>query len=200
MRPTVYDGSDSRLPGFSLSGCNQEEIVELHKFWHIVERYMDGNLQRAFRDLSEEQWHAVSDGKGNSIAFIAWHYMRTEDNIINWIIQERRPTVWLEGDWSAKLGLPRVVQGTGMTVEDAHALRIRDIPGFMEYTRQVRARTDAFLDTWDPADYDTEITLNPLGTMTKLQSLGQQGFPHGFAHIGEIAHIRSMLGVPGIGI
>jgi hypothetical protein len=87
-----------------------------------------------------------------------------------------------------------------MPVEEAHALRIKDIDGFMEYTRQVRARTDSFLDTWDPADYDTTIILKPLGSMTKLQALGQQGFPHGFAHIGEIAHIRAMLGVPGIGI
>ena len=46
-------------------------------------------------DLTYDQWHAVPDGVGNSIAFIAWHYLRTEDNIINWIIQNRRPTVWM---------------------------------------------------------------------------------------------------------
>jgi hypothetical protein len=85
-------------------------------------------------------------------------------------------------------------------VEEAHALRIKDIDGFKEYIRQVRARTDSFLDTWDPADYDTPIVLKPLGTMTKLQALGQQGFPHGFAHLGEIAHIRALLGIPGIGV
>ncbi|MHB8574928.1 MAG: hypothetical protein ACYDCQ_06295, partial [Dehalococcoidia bacterium] len=80
------------------------------------------------------------------------------------------------------------------------ALRITDIAGFMEYTRQVRRRTDEFLDRWNPADFDTPIVLKPLGTMTKLQALGQQGFPHGFAHIGEIAQIRTLLGVPSIGV
>lgn len=170
---------------------------ELLKFWHVVERYMDRQLERALADLTYEQWHTAPEGKGNSIAFIAWHYMRTEDNIINWIIQERRPTVWMDGGWSEKLGLPRVSQGTGMSTEEAHALRIADIDGFLEYTRQVRARTDQFLDRWDPADFDTVITLKPLGQMTKLQALGQQGFPHGFSHLGEIAQVRTMLGVAG---
>jgi len=174
--------------------------TDLVAFWQIVGRYLNGNLERAFRDLTEEQWHTVPQGTGNSIAFIAWHYLRTEDNIVNWIIQERRPTVWMDGGWAERLGLPAVIQGTGMPVEDAHALRIADIEGFQEYTRAVRVRTDAFLPTWDPADYHKEITLKPLGSMTKLQALGQQGFPHGFAHIGEIAHIRALLGVPGIGI
>lgn len=174
--------------------------MELLKFWHIVERYLDRQLQGAFRDLSDEQWHAVPGGTGNSIAFIAWHYLRTEDNIINWIIQERRPTVWMDGGWSDKLGLPRVLQGTGMAVAEARALRIGDIDGFLEYARQVRARTDAFLDTWDPADYDTVIQLKPLGAMTKLQALGQQGFPHGFSHLGEISQLRAALGLPGFGV
>lgn len=174
--------------------------AELLKFWGIVGRYMDGQIRRAFDGLTEAQWHAVPEGAGNSIAFIAWHYFRTEDNIVNWIIRERQPTVWMEGGWAERLGLPRVEQGTGMPVEAAHALRIGDLGGFMEYVRGVRARTDAFLPTWDPADYDTEITLKPLGRMTKLQALGQQGFPHGFSHIGEIAHVRAMLGVPGFSV
>jgi hypothetical protein len=175
-------------------------VNDLHKFWRIVERYFDGNIKRASADLTYEQWHTVPQGMGNHIAFIAWHYMRTEDNIVNWIIQERRPTVWMEGQWAERLGLPAVVQGTGMPKEEAHALRIKDLDGFLEYTRQVRARTDAFLESWDPADYDTAITLKPLGQMTKLQALGQQGFPHGFSHLGEIAQVRTMLGVPGYGV
>src|SRR5215213_3393768 len=131
------------------AGLEREgEMNDLHKFWRIVERYFDANIKRAFADLTEEQWHTVPQGMGNHIAFIAWHYMRTEDNIVNWIIQERRPTVWMEGQWAERLGLPAVAQGTGMPAEDAHALRIKDLGGFLEYTRQVRARTDAFLESW----------------------------------------------------
>jgi hypothetical protein len=174
--------------------------VELLTYWGIIGRYFDRNLERALGDLTEEQWHAVPEGVGNSIAFIAWHYFRTEDNIIHWIIQERSPTVWMQGGYAERLGLPRVAQGTGMPPEEARALRIGDRDLFMEYIRRVRAATDAFLPAWDPADYDTEITLKPVGQMTKLQAMGQQGFPHGFAHLGEIVHIRALLGLPGIGL
>lgn len=175
-------------------------MSDLLTYWAMLGRYMDGNLRGALANLSDEQWHAMPAARGNSIAFIAWHYFRTEDNIINWIIRDRQPTVWMQGGWSERLGLPRVAQGTGMPVTEAQALRIGDLAAFMEYVRQVRAGTDAFLPTWDPADYDTVITLKPVGQMTKLQSLAQQALPHGFAHLGEISHIRAMLGLPGFGL
>jgi uncharacterized damage-inducible protein DinB len=174
--------------------------MDLLGFLRILERRLTGQLNRALSDLSDEQWHYVPDGKGNSIAFIAWHYVRTEDNIVHWIIQERRPTVWMEGGWAEKLGLPPVIQGTGMPVEEAQALRLRDTAGFLEYMRQVRARTDEFLERWDPADHATRITLKPVGEMMKIEALAQQGFSHGFGHIGEIQHIRALLGLPGIGL
>jgi DinB superfamily len=174
--------------------------VSLHQYWHIVERYLDVHLHRALDDLTDEQWHAIPQGAGNSVAFIAWHYARTEDNIIHWIIQERHPTVWMQGNWSERLELPRVTQGIGMPFEEAQAFRIHDTAGFMEYVWAVRAASDAFLDRWDPADYDTRILLKPVGEMTKLQAMGQQAFPHGMAHIGEIQHIRCLQGLPGIGL
>lgn len=155
---------------------------------------------RALRELTDEQWHFIPDGKGNSIAFIAWHYFRTEDNIIHWIFQNRHPTVWMQGGWAERLGLPPVTQGTGMSLEDAHALRIKDIAGFLEYIDRVRAATRAFLQSWDQPDYDTVIMLKPVGEMTKLQLLGRQAFPHGFSHLGEIQHLRTMQDLPGIGL
>jgi hypothetical protein len=63
--------------------------VSLHEYWHIVERYLDGRLHRALESLTDEQWHAIPHGAGNSIAFIALHYARKEDYIIHWIVQVR---------------------------------------------------------------------------------------------------------------
>ena len=159
-----------------------------------------GMYERALGPLTDQQWHHVPEGKGNSIAFTAWHYLRTEDNIIRWIFQNRRPTVWMEGGWAEKLGLPPVTQGTGMPVAEAQALHIRDTGGFLQYMREVRASTEDFLRGWESPDFDTVITLKPVGEMTKLQLLGQQAFPHGFAHLGEIQHLRTMQGLPGIGL
>src|SRR5829696_9656248 len=112
------------------SAPGEDQRVSLLDYWHIMEPYLDRHLHRALDDLTDEQWHAIPTGAGNSIAFIAWHYMRTEDNIIHWIIQERTPTVWMQGGWSERLGLPRVSQGTGMPFAEAQALRIADTAGF----------------------------------------------------------------------
>ncbi|HEY8836126.1 MAG TPA: hypothetical protein VIO16_00280 [Dehalococcoidia bacterium] len=53
-------------------------------------------------DLTPAQWHTVPGGSGraNTIGFELWHYVRTEDNIVRFILQNRRPTVWMEGGWA----------------------------------------------------------------------------------------------------
>ncbi len=173
----------------------------LHEYWNIMGRRLDGHVSRALDPLTDEQFHWVPSPTSNTIAFIAWHLLRTEDNVINWIIRERRPTVWMDGNWSERLGLPPVAQGTGMPREDAQSLKILDVEGFKEYAKAVRARTTEFLDGWnDERDYQKVVMLKPVGEMTKLTLLGQQGLPHSLGHIGEIQEIRALLDLPGIGL
>lgn len=173
----------------------------LHEYWDILGKRLDGHVSRALGPLTDEQFHWVPATTSNTIAWIAFHLLRTEDNVINWIIQERRPTVWMEGGWAEKLGLPPVTQGTGMPREEAQALRILDVKGFVEYAMQVRARSTEFLASWDdPEDYGKMVQLKPVGQMSKMTLLGQQGLPHSLGHIGEIQEIRALLDLPGIGL
>lgn len=176
------------------------EHARLYEYLEVLMRRLSGMYERALGTLTDEQWHYVPDGKGNSIAFIAFHYLRTEDNIFRWIFQNRRPTVWMEGGYAEKLGLPPVSQGTGMPKEEAQALRIHDTALFLEYMREVRASSREFLQNWHDPDFDTMIMLKPVGEMTKLTLLAQQAFPHGFAHLGEIQELRAMQDLPGIGL
>ena len=137
----------------------------------------------------------------NHIAFEMWHYARTEDNIVRFILQERRPTVWMEGSWADRLGLPPVVQGTGMTSEDAHALRINDIPAFLDYKPQVYDSTKEWLSNPDESEFDKSVTVKPLGEMPTIRALGQVCMTHGFTHLGELELIRTLLGLkPAIGV
>ncbi len=155
-------------------------------------------LDRTVADLAPEQWHAIpaDNPKANHIAFEFWHYVRTEDNIVRFILQDRRPTVWMEGGWAEKLGLPPVAQGTGMPSEDAQALRINDIGGFLEYRRQVWASTADWLANPDASEFDKVITVKPLGEMPKIRALGQVCMTHGFTHLGELELIRTLLNLP----
>lgn len=163
---------------------------ELHRLHAMLGRSID--------DLTPEQWHAIPGGnpRANHIAFEMWHYVRTEDNIIRFLLQDRRPTVWMEGKWADKLGLPPVTQGTGMTAEDAQALRIDDIAGFKTYMSDVWASTDEWLANPDASEFDKIITVKPLGEMPKIRALGQVCMTHGFTHLGELELIRTLHGLP----
>jgi len=105
--------------------------VRLFEYLDVIISRLYSQYDRALSPLTDAQWHFIPEAKGNSIAFIAWHCFRTEDNIIRWIFQDRRPTVWMEGGWAEKLDLPPVTQGIGMSTEEAHALRIKDTAAFL---------------------------------------------------------------------
>ncbi len=154
-------------------------------------------LERALADLPVDLWHAVpaQHPRLNTIAFEVWHYARTEDNIVRFILQGRRPTVWMEGRWAERFNLPPVAQGTGMPVEDAHGLRIDDLDGFRDYREQVWRSTDEFLATVDPADLEKMVVVKPFGEITGVRALGQVCLTHGFTHLGEIEVIRTLLGI-----
>ena len=163
----------------------QAGITQLHR-----------SLDRAVADLTPEQLHAVPGGhpKANTIAFEIWHLVRTEDNVVRFVIQNRRPTVWAEGKYAERLGLPPVAQGTGMPAVEAQALRITDVPLFKEYMQKVWASTDELFSSADPAALEKPVILKALGEMPAIRALGQVVLTHGMTHFGEIELIRTLVG------
>ncbi len=154
-------------------------------------------LDKGIADLTPEQLHAVPGGhpRANTIAFEIWHVVRTEDNVVRFVLQNRRPTVWAEGGYAERLGLPPVAQGTGMATAEAQALRINDVPLFTEYMQKVWASTDELLAAPDPAALEKTVTVKPLGEMPAIRALGQVVLTHGMTHVGEIELIRTLVGV-----
>ncbi|HLZ71718.1 MAG TPA: DinB family protein [Dehalococcoidia bacterium] len=153
-------------------------------------------LDRVTEDLSDEQLHYVARPGVQPIAFCLWHYVRTEDNIIRFVIQHR-PTVWMESGWDVRLGLDSRAQGTGMSDEDASAFRLRSLPDFRAYMTQVWAATDDYLAGLDPAAADQRVTIKPVGEMSLMQALGGMCLTHGYRHLGEIEYARGLVGLKG---
>jgi hypothetical protein len=161
------------------------ELVRLHK-----------SYDKAIEGLTPEQLHQVParHPKANTIAWGVWHYVRTEDNVVRYILQNRRPIVWAEGGYAEKLGLPPVAQGTGMSTEESQGLRIKDLGLFREYMNKVWASTDEYLAKVDPAALDATVTIKPLGDMPAIRALAQVCVGHGFLHVGEIELARTLVG------
>lgn len=152
-------------------------------------------LDAALTDLTPEQLHAVPAGhaKANTIAWGVWHMVRTHDNVVHFVLQNRRTPVWTEDGYADKLGLPPVAQGTGMSTEEAQALRIKDLALFRQYMDKVTTRTDEFLATLDAAALDRAVMIKPLGEMTVGRVLAQVCVAHGFQHVGEMELARTLV-------
>ncbi len=165
----------------------------------FIRRSLDGlqaSLDEAMSGLSHEQAHWRPNDKGNHIAFVAWHYTRTVDNLIRFVLQ-RRPTVWIEGKWDERFGLDSKAQGTGMSPEEAVALRISDVPAFCTYMGQVWKEVPPYLDTLTEGDLERKLTVRPLGELTLGEVLGTVMLTHGHNHLGEIWLLRGIQGLQG---
>lgn len=148
-------------------------------------------------DLSDEQLHYLAGPHVQPIAFSLWHYVRTEDNIIRFVIQ-RQPTVWMEGGWPERFGLDARSQGTGMTDEQATALRINSLPQWRQYMTDVWTSTDEYLGGLSPEGIEEQrVTIKPVGEMSLLNALGGMCLTHGYRHLGEIEYACGLVGLKG---
>ncbi len=159
-------------------------------------RELHESIGEATKGLTPEQHHWSPGGRVNHIAFILWHYARTQDNVIRFILQ-RRPTIWMEGGWDKRFGLDSKAQGTGMSQEDALKLRISSLEDFRTYMHLVFKETEDYVAKVTEADLARVVLVKPLGEMPVERVLGHTVLTHGFGHLGEIWTIRGALGMPG---
>ena len=137
----------------------RRELRDMHRLYEHVTS-----------DLNDEQVnHVPANGKQN-LGFSLWHYVRTEDNGIQFVIQ-RKPTVWMEGGWAEKFGLDAKSQGTGFTDEEARTFRFDDIAGFRRYMADVFQRTDAYVAGLSPEESERKIIVKPLGEMSIMTAI-----------------------------
>jgi hypothetical protein len=168
------------------------------EYVHADLERLHGLLDKLAADITDEQLHAVPGGhpKANTIAWGLFHCVRTEDNVVRFVLQDRRPPVWTEGGYAEKLGLPPVAQGTGMSTADAQALRIRDMALFREYMQKVWASTEELFANAAPGFFDKTVTVRPLGDMTALRAIGQVCLSHTLMHVGQMELARTLVGAP----
>lgn len=152
-------------------------------------------LDEAASDMTLEQLNRKNSDGGVSPFFSLWHYVRTEDNIINFVIQ-RKPTVWIEEEFDTQLGLHRTAQGTGMTDEEASQLNLSNLELWREYQHKVWDASEKYLSTVTSAELHSQtIAIKPLPEMSLYDGLFNVCLTHGLRHVGEIEYVRGVIGL-----
>jgi hypothetical protein len=169
--------------------------MDIIDFFRTEQKRLHSEMRSLIQDLTADEWHYLPGGKENSIAFLVWHSVRTEDNVLRFILQGRPPR-WNEDNWHERLHLPARVQGTGMETAEAQALRIADTALFMEYVEQVWSEFETYLAGIHDGGAELgqrTVTVRPIGQMLALQAIGQTCISHLFMHLGEISALRGYL-------
>jgi hypothetical protein len=184
----------------SYASVERSISMNIIDFFRAEQKRVHAELRFCVSDLTTDEWHYMIPGTGNHIAFLMWHIVRTEDGVLRALLQERRP-IWNEARWHERLGLPIGVQGTGMSTEEAHALRINDPALFMEYAEQVWREFEEYLAAiTDGGALLSErlVTVRVLGReMYALPMIGEICVSHLFMHLGEITLLRGAMGKQG---
>ena len=165
-------------------------------FLRTSTKKMHNDFRDAIKDLKEEQLHFRPLGKGNHIAFALWHLVRTEDSVINFFLQ-KKPPVWNTEGWDKKFGMDPRAQGTGMTAEQAAAVRIQSLPDFSKYMENVFKASEAYLATLKEADLDRVEEFQFLGKMSFGQVIGGVVLNHGSQHLAEVWYVKGLQGLKG---
>ncbi len=173
--------------------------MDIIDFFRNEQKRLHTWMREAVSDLTLDEWNTVPAGNGNSIAFLLWHSVRTEDNILRYILQGRAP-LWSEGGWHERLHLPARAQGTGMSTDEAQTFRINDPELFLVYAETVWSEYEAYLAGISDGGAELSarmVTVKPLGEMPAILAIGQVCISHLFTHYGEISLIRGQFAKKG---
>ena len=142
-------------------------------------KQLHGKLDKQLDNITPEQLHAVPAGnpKANTIAWGLWHYARTEDNVVQYILQNKKTPIWVEGATRRRRACRRRRRARACRRPKRRRSASRTSGAFKEYMGKVWASTDALIAKNDPALLDRMVTIRPLGEMHAMRALGH-GLPH----------------------
>jgi hypothetical protein len=144
------------------------------------------------------------------IAFSLFHYVNMQDASFM-LITGIAPI--FDDSWQERIQLTIADHGKHRTVEEMVAQRIGDYDAFKEYMRAVFSRTEAYLETMDPADFERVLIAPPYppqiadtysarvggpAGITVLDAFECWLYQHGLRHMGEIELARGLVGLGGM--
>ena len=121
---------------------------------------------------------------------------RTEDRVFKLRRGEKTP-MWNAEGWEEKLEVDPRSQGTGMTAEEAGAVRIKDLDAFMQYMENTYKAVDDYLAGLNDEDLVPIRDLRAMGKQSLFEVITGLLLRHGAGHLGEIWYIKGLQGLEG---
>ncbi|MGY1811039.1 DUF664 domain-containing protein [Blastococcus sp. SYSU D00669] len=149
-------------------------------------------LRRALDGLTAEQLTARVGPEANTIAWLAWHLLRVQDDHVAEVAG--REQVWTAEGFAGRFGLPidDSATGYGFGPDDVAAVRVDSPDLLLEYADAVSARTAEFLRGLDDDDLDRVVDRRwdpPVTLGVRLVSV----LSDDLQHVGQAAYVRGLL-------
>ncbi len=153
---------------------------------------VDEDLRATLDGLSADQLAFRPAEHANSIAWLAWHLARVEDDHVSEMAG--RPQAWIEQRWHERFGKPADAADTGFGYPAEQVATIRpDGPQVLvDYYAAVRRRSLAYLENLTSAELDRVIDTRwdpPVTVGVRLVSVVNDCTQH----VGQMAYIRGLI-------
>jgi uncharacterized damage-inducible protein DinB len=152
---------------------------------------VEESVRMVLDGLSAEQLVFRPAQHANSIAWLAWHLTRVEDDHVSELAG--RPQAWIEDGWHARFGRPADADDTGFghTPDEVASIRPPNGRLLIEYHEAVHRRSLAYLEGLSCQDMDRVIDtqFNPPVTVgVRLVSVVNDCTQH----VGQMAYVRGL--------
>jgi hypothetical protein len=166
--------------------------MQYAQFWVAIYSRLYNELEQVLKDLSVEELN-YQPGQGlNSIGWLAWHTIRSQDRMNADILGEEQ--LWIRDQWYLRFNRQPDPNDTGYghSMQQAVGFRAPDVPTYLDCYRAVAARTQQYLTTrLSPDDLERIVTSPALGTNTVAGRMS--GTINNFQHVGQAGYVKGML-------
>jgi uncharacterized damage-inducible protein DinB len=149
-------------------------------------------LRRAVEGLTPDELTHRIGPEANTIAWLAWHLVRVQDDHIADVADVEQ--VWTAGEWAARFGLPFPSEATGygFRSEEVAQVRVPSADLLLAYAAAVHDRTATFLRGLSDDDLDAVVDTRwdpPVTLGVRLVSV----LSDDLQHVGQAAFLRGLL-------
>ena len=150
-------------------------------------------LATVLKDLTKQELNYQPTPQSNSIGWLAWHTIRSQDRMNADLFGEEQ--LWIREKWYAKFNRnpdPKE-SGVGHAPEQIAVFRAPDVQIYLDYYQAVFERTREYITTrLSPSDLERAVVSPTLGNTSTVEAR-LIGTIYNFQHVGQAGYVRGML-------